>query len=146
MRADIARYYPGRSLNEFHANEWGEGTMSWLELLEFVEALPDDSATKAAMAGDRDGRRWPEQNYLLATLVNLVMLLIRVQWVAGRLKGDPPDMKSVEGPGLSSGSSAVDSRRAELLREMARYRTRKDTDQPLDLSGLDALLKARAGP
>lgn len=116
--------------------------MSWLELLEFVEGLPRDSATKAAMAGDREGRRWSEQNYLLATLVNLMMLLIRIQWVAGRLKGSAPDMKPVDSPDLSQDSSEAKSRRSRLLREMARHSPTKRTQ---DLAALDARLRGRQG-
>jgi hypothetical protein len=71
LRADIARYFPGRSLNEFHRNETGDGTMSWLELGEFFAALPRDSMTVSAMSGDRARRRWTELEYMLATSLTL---------------------------------------------------------------------------
>jgi hypothetical protein len=119
--------------------------MSWLELLEFVESLPADSATKAALAGDREGRRWTQQDHLLAYLVNLVILLIRVQWVAGRLQGKAPDLQVVEGPELESEPSEKDAQRARMLQEMARHRPRSPSDPP-DLAAMNAALKARQGP
>ncbi|KOG78689.1 hypothetical protein ACZ90_04495 [Streptomyces albus subsp. albus] len=87
---------------------WGEGSMNWAELRDLVEHLPEDSATKAATAGDLDGRRWTQNTYLQAAIYNALLLMIRVLWAA-HLKGDPPDMPPVESP-----ATAVDERQAEL--------------------------------
>ncbi|MFE7762935.1 hypothetical protein [Streptomyces sp. NPDC057438] len=43
--------------------------MSWLELWEFVLALPSDSMTRSTMAGDRTLRRWTDRDYLMAALI-----------------------------------------------------------------------------
>ncbi|MFJ8727766.1 hypothetical protein [Streptomyces sp. NPDC093269] len=80
---------------------WGEGSMTWSELRDLVMALPEDSATKAAAAGDKDGFRWSQQTYMLATTVNLLQLIAQTLWKAN-LKGDPPEMKAVEPPRLQA--------------------------------------------
>ncbi|MYR36373.1 hypothetical protein GTX14_04810 [Streptomyces sp. SID4944] len=87
---------------------WGEGAMSWAELRDLVEHLPEDSATKAATAGDVDGRRWTQGTYLQAATYNALLLMIRVLWAA-HLKGEPPDMPPVESP-----TTEADERQAEL--------------------------------
>lgn len=87
---------------------WGEGSMNWAELRDLVEHLPEDSATKAATAGDVDGRRWTQNTYLQAATYNAVLLMIRVLWAA-HLKGEPPDMPPVESP-----TTEADERQAEL--------------------------------
>ena len=80
---------------------WGEGTMTWSELRDLVVALPEDSATKAASAGDLEGRRWSQGTYMQATTVNLLQLLAQIQWKAN-LKGEPPAMSPVEPPKLAA--------------------------------------------
>ncbi|MFG2970784.1 hypothetical protein ACGFZS_46700 [Streptomyces sp. NPDC048288] len=80
---------------------WGEGTMTWSELRDLVVALPEDSATKAAASGDREGRRWNQVSYMQATTVNLLQLLAQIQWKA-HLKGEPPAMSPVEPPKLAA--------------------------------------------
>src|SRR5690606_23379614 len=70
VRADLQRYYPGRRLEEFWAMSWGEGSMNWAELRDLVTALPEDSATKAALAGDVEGRRWDSATFLAAAQYN----------------------------------------------------------------------------
>lgn len=87
---------------------WGEGSMNWAELRDLIEHLPEDSATKAATAGDVDGRRWTQGTYLQAATYNAVLLMIRVLWAA-HLKGEPPDMPPVESP-----TTEADERQAEL--------------------------------
>ncbi|MEV5619383.1 hypothetical protein [Streptomyces bacillaris] len=82
--------------------------MNWAELRDLVEHLPEDSATKAATAGDVDGRRWTQGTYLQAATYNAVLLMIRVLWAA-HLKGEPPDMPPVESP-----TTEADERQAEL--------------------------------
>lgn len=87
---------------------WGEGSMNWAELRDLIEHLPEDSATKAATAGDVDGRRWTQGTYLQAATYNALLLMIRVLWAA-HLKGEPPDMPPVESP-----TTEADERQAEL--------------------------------
>lgn len=82
--------------------------MNWAELRDLVEHLPEDSATKAAVGGDVDGRRWTQGTYLQAATYNALLLLIRVAWAA-HLKGEPPDMPPVESP-----ATEADERQAEL--------------------------------
>ncbi|MGW5291476.1 hypothetical protein [Streptomyces bacillaris] len=82
--------------------------MNWAELRDLIEHLPEDSATKAATAGDVDGRRWTQGTYLQAATYNAVLLMIRVLWAA-HLKGEPPDMPPVESP-----TTEADERQAEL--------------------------------
>lgn len=71
--------------------------MNWAELRDLVQALPEDSATKAATAGDVDGRRWTQDTYIGASTYNATLLLIRVLWAA-HLKGQPPPMDSIDPP------------------------------------------------
>lgn len=75
--------------------------MTWAELRDLVIALPEDSATKAAAAGDRDGYRWSQATYMQATTVNLLQLIAQTLWRA-HLKGDPPDLSPVEPPTLAA--------------------------------------------
>lgn len=116
--------------------------MSWAELRDLVDALPSDSATKAALAGDRDGHRWSRESHLLALVANLLMLLVKVQWVAGRLSGKAPDLPGVSGPELHRPPSEADSHRTRLLAQMARYRSREASSEAQDLASLNARLKA----
>lgn len=71
--------------------------MNWAELRDLVDALPEDSATKAAIAGDVNGRRWTQSTYIQASTYNATLLMIRILWAA-HLKGQPPDMRVVEQP------------------------------------------------
>jgi hypothetical protein len=82
--------------------------MNWAELRDLVVALPEDSATKAAAAGDHNGFRWTQTTYMQATITNLLQLLAQIQWKA-HLKGDPPAMSPVEPPKL-----AADEQRDQL--------------------------------
>jgi hypothetical protein len=116
--------------------------MSWLELLEFVEALPADSATSAALAGDTKGRRWTDRDWMAAYQANLLQMLIRIQWAAGGIKGTP-DLHTVPVPELVHEPSEADLHKAALLQEMARHRPRNRGQG--DLAVLDAALKARRG-
>ncbi|MFF9003669.1 hypothetical protein ACF1GW_38890 [Streptomyces achromogenes] len=75
--------------------------MTWAELRDLIVALPEDSATKAAAAGDAEGRRWNQAAYMQATEVNLLQLMVQILWKA-HLKGDPPAMSPVEPPKLAA--------------------------------------------
>lgn len=104
---------------------WGEGSMTWAELRDLVTSLPEDSATKAAYAGDKDGHRWKQDTYLQATTVNLLQLIAATLWKA-HLKGDPPEMKPVQPPKL-----AADEERDELAQaRAARNRALLDSLRP----------------
>ena len=94
---------------------WGEGTLNWAELRDLVEALPEDSATKAALAGDVDGRRWTQDTYIHAATYNALLLMVRILWAA-HLKGRPPDMSIIDPPALEA-----DEHQAELEAAGMRY-------------------------
>lgn len=97
---------------------WGEGSMTWSELRDLVSALPEDSATKAASAGDKDGYRWTQDTYMHATTVNLLQLIAQTLWKA-HLKGDPPAMSPVEPPKLTSGEERDELTAAREARNRA---------------------------
>ncbi|MEE4419514.1 MULTISPECIES: hypothetical protein [unclassified Streptomyces] len=92
--------------------------MSWAELRDLVDALPEDSATKAAMAGDIDGRRWSQDTYALASIYNATLMTIRVLWAA-HLKGSPPDMQAIHPPRLEADVEAAELRAAADERALA---------------------------
>lgn len=119
--------------------------MSWLELLCLIEGLPADSATKAALAGDTEGRRWTQQDWLLTYQINLLQLLIRIQWAAGGIKGAAPDLHQVNVPALKRAPTEQDVRRGRQLEQLAQYRPKRDAPGPGDLAALDAAFKARRG-
>ncbi|MGW0920081.1 hypothetical protein ACWD3J_13825 [Streptomyces sp. NPDC002755] len=96
---------------------WGEGSMNWAELRDLVQALPEDSATKAALAGDVTGRRWSSHTFLAAAQYNALLMLVRILWAA-HLKGSPPDMEPVQPPELEAddteeAAAAAGQQRAE---------------------------------
>lgn len=110
---------------------WGEGSMNWAELRDLVQALPEDSATKAALAGDIEGRRWASSTYLMAAQYNLLQLVARILWTA-HLKGRPPQMEPVEPPRLESHDvdedvkAAADRRAEAYLDTFSPTRTEQD--------------------
>jgi hypothetical protein len=79
---------------------WGEGSMNWAELRDLVDALPEDSATRAAEMGDEEQRRWTTATYLGAAQYNALIMLVQILWAA-HLKGKPPQMQPVPPPQLS---------------------------------------------
>ncbi|MEU0991268.1 hypothetical protein [Streptomyces sp. NPDC005953] len=86
--------------------------MNWAELRDLVEHLPEDSATKAAEAGDYEGRRWTQQTYIGAATYNSLLLMIQVLWAA-HLKGKPPELKTIDPPRSEADREAEE--RAEAL-------------------------------
>ncbi|GAA5078572.1 hypothetical protein [Streptomyces similanensis] len=66
--------------------------MSWLELWEFVQALPYDSMTGSAMAGDHTRRRWTEMHYMQASALSLMQYMTQVLWAGQGLEGKPPKL------------------------------------------------------
>jgi len=122
--------------------------MSWLELLCFVEGLPEDSATKAALAGDTEGRRWTQADWLAAYQANLLQILIRIQWAGHGIKGTP-DLHPVEVPVLDIPPSDEDisrmERREQQLQALSRLRPVEAIPGRDELAALDASLKSRRG-
>lgn len=102
---------------------WGEGSMTWAELRDLVKALPEDSATKAATAGDTEGARWRQDTYIGASTYNALLLIARILWTA-HLKGDPPDMDAIQPPPLEGDeqagqlSEAIDARNRAVLERL----------------------------
>ncbi|MFD3520408.1 hypothetical protein [Streptomyces sp. NPDC058653] len=97
---------------------WGEGSMNWAELRDLVEHLPENSATKAAAAGDLDGRRWTQDTYAVASTYNAILLMIRVLWAA-HLKGNPPDMAVIDPPRMEADEEKARQEAAAEKRAMA---------------------------
>ena len=110
---------------------WGVGTLNWAELRDLVHALPEDSATKAAAAGDRDGYRWSQQTYLAATTVNLLQLMAQTLWKA-HLKGDPPQMTPVEPPKLTADEQRDQLTEARNAHNMAVLKSLAPQKGPVD--------------
>jgi hypothetical protein len=75
--------------------------MSWLELWEFYQALPYDSMTRSAQAGDHGHRRWTETEYLLVDLGSRLNIISQILW-AGNIKGKPPEFPLYGMPDLRS--------------------------------------------
>ncbi|MGV9278051.1 hypothetical protein [Streptomyces griseosporeus] len=108
--------------------------MTWSELRDLVSALPEDSATKAAIGGDEDGYRWSQDTYMHATTVNLLQLIAQTLWKA-HLKGDPPAMSPVEPPKLTADgqrdelAAARDARNRAVLDSFAPRQAAEDAAQ-----------------
>ncbi|MFJ6559979.1 hypothetical protein ACIQMV_08860 [Streptomyces sp. NPDC091412] len=115
----------------------GEGSMNWAELRDLVTALPEDSATKAALAGDADGRRWTAATYLGAAQYNALLMLVRILWIA-HLKGQPPEMDPIDPPRLEQleadeEAQAVARQRAEqYLDSFSPGRAREDDQAEIE--------------
>ncbi|WP_448319228.1 hypothetical protein [Streptomyces sp. CO7] len=90
--------------------------MTWLELWEFVQALPHDAMTKAVAAGDHGLRRWTETDYLLRGVHDHLQYLVQVSWVGHRLQGKPPDFVSWPLPDLRSPEEIEEEQRTALER------------------------------
>ncbi|TFI30168.1 hypothetical protein [Streptomyces sp. 4R-3d] len=115
---------------------WGEGTLNWAELRDLVQALPEDSATKAAASGDLDGRRWTQDTYAAASTYNAILLMIRVLWAA-HLKGQPPDMAVIEPPRLEADEEQARQEAAAEKRAMAILDRYSPTTAPADDGDID---------
>lgn len=97
----------------------GEGSMNWAELRDLVVALPEESATKAALSGDTEGRRWDSSTFLLAAIYNAHLMSIRILWAA-HLKGRPPEMEPIQPPALEAHEEA-DAATAEAQQRTEQY-------------------------
>jgi hypothetical protein len=74
--------------------------MSLRRLFVLVSQLPPDSRTKAALAGDRQGRRWDELTALTADIHELLQV-IRIEQLASiptKEKITPPTLQHVPRP------------------------------------------------
>jgi hypothetical protein len=98
---------------------WGEGSMNWAELRDLVDALPEDSATRAGEMGDEEQRRWTTATYLEAANYNVSLMIVRILWMA-HLKGSPPEMNPVAPPQLTQ-QDADDEEMAEAQRRSEEY-------------------------
>ncbi|GHJ04823.1 hypothetical protein TPA0906_66880 [Streptomyces olivaceus] len=98
---------------------WGEGSMNWAELRDLVTALPEDSATKAALAGDVEGRRWTSATFVGAAQYNALLMVIRILWTA-HLKGRAPEMEPIQPPVLA-GQQADDEAGAAVQQRTEQY-------------------------
>lgn len=109
----------------------GEGSMNWAELRDLVVALPEDSATKAAISGDVDGRRWDSATFIGAASYNVLLMVLRVLWTA-HLKGHPPQMEPIEAPRLEehdideAAKAAAQQRAEDYLDSFSPGRTQHD--------------------
>lgn len=108
-RASIARYYPGRDLNEVF-----DGAMTPDECWDLIRHLPSDSPLMAALADDEEYAAdeepgdppWTEHGPEVRVLADIYdMLGTLVRQVAG-LAGEPPRIRPYPRPG--------DARRAAL--------------------------------
>ncbi|WP_420032229.1 hypothetical protein ACN2WE_05045 [Streptomyces sp. cg28] len=89
--------------------------MNWAELRDLVQALPEDSATKAATAGgEQEEQRWNQATFLQAATYNALLILVRILWVA-HLKGQPPDVQAISPPSL--GNEATEDEAAVAISE-----------------------------
>jgi len=114
MYADLLRYYQV-DLTEVVA---GRGPRPAL-VLALVEALPDDSATMAAMRGGREWRGWTKQTSVLSDVFDAINANTRA---TGRWKRRPPTIppyprpepsgKAAKKTGKRRGQSIADVRRA----------------------------------
>ncbi|MYU24636.1 hypothetical protein [Streptomyces sp. SID8352] len=104
---------------------WGEGSMNWAELRDLVQALPEDSATKAALAGDIDGQRWSASTFLAAAQYNALLMLVRILWTA-HLKGKAPAMDPIQPPRIE----AHEADEAELAEAQQRAEQYLDSYSP----------------
>lgn len=122
---------------------WGEGSMTWAELRDLTDALPEDSATKAAMAGDIDGRRWSQDTYALASIYNATLMTIRVLWAA-HLKGAPPDMQAIHPPRLEADVAAAERQAEQDARAMAyidRYAPARPEQDAAEIARLEQQIR-----
>lgn len=111
--------------------------MTWSELRDLVVALPEDSATKAAAAGDDEGHRWNQHTYMQATEVNLLQLLAQILWKA-HLKGEPPQMSPVEPPKLAADEERDALTQARAARNEAVLESLAPSKGPVDTAAKQA--------
>ncbi|WP_430376691.1 hypothetical protein [Streptomyces sp. B1-3] len=118
--------------------------MTWLELWEFVEALPYDSMTRSTLAGDRTRRRWTEHDYMQASMLSLQQHLIQVIWAA-HLEGKPPQVSPWPLPDLRSLEQLAEdeARKARQADARRRYFEATRPGAPQDTEHARRLAQAR---
>ncbi|MFI5974808.1 hypothetical protein [Streptomyces sp. NPDC051452] len=94
--------------------------MSWLELWEFVQALPFDSMTHSARRGDYARRRWTEMHYMQASALSLMQFMTQVMWAGQGLEGKPPKLVPWAPPDLRTPEQLAEDE-ARKTREAARW-------------------------
>jgi hypothetical protein len=102
--------------------------MSWLELWEFVQALPYDSMTRSSMAGDHTRRRWTEMHYMQASALSLMQYMTQVLWAA-HLEGKPPKLVPWSLPDLRTPEQLAEDE-ARKAREAARWAQYRAATRP----------------
>ena len=113
---------------------WGEGSMNWAELRDLVQALPEDSATKAAVAGgEQEEQRWNSQTFLQAATYNAVLVLVRILWAA-HLKGQPPDVKAISPPTLAADATEDEAAVAISEHVLNQYSPQQPTVDPDEIA------------
>jgi len=111
--------------------------MNWAELRDLVDALPEDSATRAAATGDKEGRRWSQETYLQASMTNLLQMAVRILWTA-HLKGNPPDLQAVEPPPLEADEQRNELAEAKEARNKAVLESLAPQRGPVDAAAQKA--------
>ncbi|MBO2459821.1 hypothetical protein [Actinomadura violacea] len=99
--------------------EWRRGRIPLIELYGLWEWLPSTSATKTAMAGVVDDRRWGDTEWLLAAQVTHLRTLLQVAWAGFRLPGDTPTFEPVRAP-RTAADVAADRKKAREKAEADR--------------------------
>lgn len=112
--------------------EWRAGRIPLIELAAYYGWLPDESATKAAQAGDQAGRRWSEREWMAAAQITYLQTLYQILWVGLRLKGRPPKPGPVKTPAYARPESTghEQQRAAEHLARVAQLRKYSPTHHP----------------
>lgn len=106
--------------------------MNWAELRDLVQALPEDSATKAAAAGgEQEDQRWTSSTFLQAASYNVLLILVRILWTA-HLKGSPPDVQAITPPSLADDATEDEAAVAiseHLLNQYSPAQPQSDADE-----------------
>lgn len=113
---------------------WGEGTLNWAELRDLVQALPEDSATKAATAGgEQEEQRWSQATFLQAAQYNVQLMMARILWVA-HLKGQPPDVAAISPPSLGDDTPADEAAVAISEHLLNKYSPAQPESDPAEIA------------
>lgn len=120
---------------------WGEGTLNWAELRDLVHALPEDSATKSAVAGgQQEEQRWNSQTFLQAATYNALLILVRILWVA-HLKGQPPDVKAISPPSLAADATEDEAAVAISEHLLNQYSPAQPTSDPDEIADWEQAIR-----
>lgn len=108
------------------------GKIPLIELAAYYGWLPENSATKAAQAGDTQGRRWSEAEWLAAAQVTYLQTVLQVLWVGLRIKGSPPKVTPVKTPSYAQRepTAAEKAKQSAHLARVAALRKYSPSHQP----------------